>query len=700
MRAEWIWIDPGLYPEYQKNAQFGEACSGADCVVSFRKTLFFERIPEQLILQVSGDAVFRLFINGSFVGQGPAPAGGDFLQKGVLPWYFANKYVLFPESRILDIEAQVRLQPQELTDITGGHGGFYLCGEARFDDGRIERFGTDSGWQARLDRRFVSQYVYNGAEKPGSWQNAFPTLDDRELITAPIPPPDHSVIRPACGEQRRILMKRAQSVEIEFDRIYSAYIAFRCDRPCRLMIESFETAGHRVSREEVALVSAEEYRSFHLKSVGLIKIEVLDADDVVLIEPYLYFSRYPVSAEGHVYTDDEQLDQVYEVCKRTLEICRQSMHLDSPRHQELLACAGDYYIESMMTAFTFGDMRLAALDVERTARWLEFNDGRMFHTNYSLIWVQWIEFVRQYTGDNALVEKCRPGLLRLLRRFDGYIGEKGVVEDPPDYMFVDWVVTDGYSMHHPPKYLGQTVLNAFYYKALTTAAEFARLCGWPEAEAWQGRAAGLKEAFNRCFYDDEAKMYIDGLGDPATGSRWQPENIAARHFSRYSNTLAALYDLCPPTEKARLVRLAADEQSGLPPVQPYFMHFILQAVCGAGLTEEYGLSLFDKWKPMVGECPKGLKEGWIKPEPNYSFDHSHAWGGTPAYHIPLLLTGFRMLEPGFGKIALYPRLFGLNYADVSFPTPYGTIRCVQQKGKRPTITIPNGLKWELSAPDR
>ncbi len=43
----------------------------------------------------------------------------------------------------------------------------------------------------------------------------------------------------------------------------------------------------------------------------------------------------------------------------------------------------------------------------RTAKWLEYNNGRMFQTTYSLIWVQWLEFVYQFTGETALTLFCR-----------------------------------------------------------------------------------------------------------------------------------------------------------------------------------------------------------------------------------------------------------------------------------------------------
>ncbi len=696
MNAQWIWLNPIVYPEFQKNEQriFWPKIY-KDCVVDFKKTISFSQIPKQVTLYVSGDALFRLWQNGQFVGQGPASAGGDFLIKDSLSWHYANEYMLYPETKELQFFAEVRLQPQEMTDIVGGQGGFYLYGIAKFDDGTIQTFGTDDTWQVRLDKRFLAPYVYDETREAENWEFAVPILDNRNLQVAPIPPLYYEKVYPKDTMQHKVYLQKGASLHVDFARIYSAHVALRCDSSCHLQICCYETPEVCVSQEELTLTGTEEYRSLYMKSIGMMEISVLDCNDIVTIEPYLYFSHYPVEVEGHINTSDKELDLVYDVCKWTLKICRQTVHLDSPKHQELLACSGDYYIESMMTAFTFGDMRLASLDIRRTAQWLEYNNGRMFHTNYSLIWVQWIEFVFQFTGEIALLEDCHKALIALLERFQTYIGEKGVLENPPDYMFVDWVVLEGYSMHHPPKCMGQTVLNAFYYKALVNAVTIASRLGWSEASLWQERADKLHKAFHFNFYDEQKGMYIDGLSDAIAGSEWQPENVPMKHYSRYSNTLAVLYDLCPPTERVRLVRLVAEEQTNLPQVQPYFMHFILQAVCKVGLGEEYGFSLFEKWKPLVLNCSKGLQEGWFAPETNYSFDHSHAWGGTPAYHIPLMLTGFQMVEPGFKKISLSPKLFGLAYADVSFPTPYGMVHCVQYQGEKPEITIPNGLECEI-----
>ena len=127
-------------------------------------------------------------------------------------------------------------------------------------------------------------------------------------------------------------------------------------------------------------------------------------------------------------------------------------------------------------------------------------------------------------------------------------------------------------------------------------------------------------------------------------------------------------------------------------MQPYFCHFLLEAVFRNGLREEFTLPLLEQWKGPVRECDKGLAEGFYKPEESYSFDHSHAWGGTPACALPLALSGLEILEPGYRKIRLNPSLLGLDEAKVQIPTPFGMIELRLRRGSAPEITVPEGIE--------
>jgi len=112
------------------------------------------------------------------------------------------------------------------------------------------------------------------------------------------------------------------------------------------------------------------------------------------------------------------------------------------------------------------------------------------------------------------------------------------------------------------------------------------------------------------------------------------------------------------------------------------------------MRDKYTRKIIDNWRQPTKDCSKGLVEGFYAPEPTYSFDHSHAWGGTPLYSLPKALMGVSVIEAGYKKVRLEPSLLGLNYARVEIPTPFGMIICEQKQGAEPVITVPEGIILE------
>ena len=389
------------------------------------------------------------------------------------------------------------------------------------------------------------------------------------------------------------------------------------------------------------------------------------------------------------------LNLVLSTCAHTLKICRQTHHLDSTRHCEPMACTGDYYIESLMTAFSFGDMRLAEFDLRRTALMLEREEGRMFHTTYSLIWVKMLWDVYMMTGCRSLLQDCERALELLLGRFAGYIGNNGLIETPPDYMFVDWIYIDGLSMHHPPKALGQSCLNMYYFGALESAEKiYTELDRQERADVCGVKRAVLRERINTLLFDGERGCYFEGLNTPTPEEligRWMPQNVSKRYYLKHSNILAACFGVCDDETGRDLIDKIMSEQIG-GDVQPYFLHYLLEAVYRLGLREKYTVVLCEKWKAPVRECPKGLVEGFVPPEPTYHFDHSHAWGGTPLYSLPRALMGLEITKAGMKEMTLSPSLLGMEHAQAELMTPYGKVTCIQKAGQPPQIIHPMEIK--------
>lgn len=701
----WIWLDDNRYPQYQRNSyNILSDCINKEseeylyCVADFYKFSEYSKKIKSFSFSISADNSYILHINNEFVGIGPALPGGDFLCTGKAPKHYADRYELdFGSCEVfkLDICAKVRLQPEVCCDYSRGHGGFYLSGIVTLDDGSTVKIETDSTWLACLDKCYKSFGCYeSGSEERKAFisEYACETEDIWNAELSYIPPRSFNKV---FEKKVSVDAGKTETFEFELDNIYGVYPFVSGYRMSNVTLKFCELKGQEETIENIVFdYSCSEYYSFRMHSAGTVTLIVENTDDTdVSVTLKLLAPWYPVEAEGSFITSNKGLNKVFDVCKHTLKICRQSLHLDSTKHQELLACTGDYNIESLMTMFCFGDMRLAEFDLMRTADWLCANDGVMFHTTYSLIWVQMLRDVYILTGRKEVLSYCEKALAKLLERFETYKDGGEIIENPPDFMFVDWTVIDGFSMHHPPKALGQTVLNAFYYNALINATEIYAFLGKTDiSDEIKFKAEKFRTEFNRIFFDENKKLYFDGLGTPYGGEKhYHPANVNKKYFSKYPNILASLFGLADEElAKDFLERIIFDDE--LQDIQPYFMHYLLNAIRKYNMFDKYGMKLLERWIPVVEECDKGLAEGWIAPEESYSFDHSHAWGGTPAYQMPMALTGLEILEPGMKKLKFTPNLYGLDFAKINIPTDYGMIEIDLQKNKKAVINAPECIE--------
>ena len=697
----WIWLPTDKYAKYQTTA-FG---CGADpvlynyTVAEFTKKYEFDRKIKKATLRFSADTAFHMYCNGSLIATGPVVVGGDFLEshRSRDLWY-ATVTEVHPDSNVLDLFARVKMMPVELCEYSKGKGGFMLTGHIEFEDGTKHVIFTDNSWLCRRNNAYVSPKLYDASKDADEFVNA--RIQDNIWFCkdSPIPLRDEEEIIPSEGSEIRLRAGEKKIFTLNFDKIYACFVKAVCksEGKVRVNVHCSET-GEEGSHEDITFCGDGEYRSFELHSAGMFEVEaenMSEKDAVISIS--LIFPHYPVDTVAKIETSDKVLDKILDVCRHTLKVCRQTHHLDSPRHSEPLACTGDYYIETLMTLFSFGDMRLSELDVRRTAELIIKNDGKMYHTTYSLIWVQMLYDVYMFTGNRQLLEDCLEALIILMQKFETYVTDLGIIDNPPNYMFVDWIFIDGFSMHHPPKALGQTCLNMFYHGALDYAEKIYRILGEDAmADKSKTEREALGKNINALLFDEEKGVYFEGLGHPIPEDQiceWeQPQNTDKRYYLPHSNILACTYGVAEgDTAREILTKVMRDEWPCS--FQPYFAHFMFEAIYRAGLTEEFTLELCKRWKAPIEECDKGLVEGFISPNENYTFDHSHAWGGTPLYSVPKALCGFEVLTEGMRKIKLSPTLLGLERAYVEIPTPYGLITVEQAKGQDTKISAPDEIE--------
>ena len=698
-QAKWIWLPESEHPQNQTTVYSifcpNKATDGNYTVAKFFRTYRFSQKVKTLTLSVSGDTVFLLKCNGKIVTYGPTTAGSDYGQKTPSVQYFSSELQLEPNCETVCLEATVQMMPQRMCEFSRGHGGFFLSGTAYLQDGSAVTIVTDENWDCQQMTQYVRYGVFDQSIPSSSVVKAASTDDIWKTEVSQIPCCDLDLIYP---DQCVFSVKSGQAIDsvVTFDRIYAGYLFIKTEQTedLSLTLRSFELDPDEKQARVFSFRFREDtqYEGLNMLGSGGYRIQAENnSGRDCSFTVGLIRSCYPVSYEAKTLTSDAELNAVLELCSHSLRYCRQYHHLDSPGHCEGLSDPGDYNIMMHMTAFSFGDQRLSLFDLRRIGKMLESTDGVMFHTSYALIWVTMLYDTYMYTGDLSVLQDCLPALQLLLNKYESYLGDNGLIETPPDYMFIDWLFIDGLSAHHPPKALGQTCMNLFYFGTLKAASNiYAALNKAEQQEKCENAVSKLSEAILSQLYDPQRQLFFEGLNTPTPEhliKTYMPKNVDKRYFRRHANILAAYYGILSKEETIALLERIYQEDS-LGEVQPYFMHYWLEAIRRAGHTGAHTLPLLNQWKASVAECSKGLVEGFWKPEPTYAFDHSHAWAGTPLYALPMALTGLEILEPGYKKIRLRPTLLGLEWATVEIPTPFGIVTVSQTQGQSPKITAP------------
>ena len=406
------------------------------------------------------------------------------------------------------------------------------------------------------------------------------------------------------------------------------------------------------------------------------------------------FTSQPVAYRGTFACSDERLNAIWKASRWAVQICLQTHHLDSPNHQEPISDPGDYLIEAMVAHYAFHQPWLARQDVRKFAWLLKDEKYHNFHTSYSLGWLQMLLDYYDYTGDRRLVEEMAPYVHQLLDTYATWRGKNGLISEAPNYMFMDWVNIAGFGCHHPPAVIGQGYLTAFYYHGLEQGSRVAQMLGDTERlRKYAQLRAEIARAFQRELWVTEKGLYRDGkpFQTSVKPSQWLPADKEIETFSPHVNLLAVLYDLAPRPEQAAIVeRVLAQKALN---TQPWFMHWVFQAIDHAGLFEKHATAQMRRWR-IVRET-QSFKEMWT------GGDLSHGWCSTPLVQMSGRVLGIAPAEPGFRRIAIRPALCDLTWAKGSVPTPHGSVSVswTLAEGKlHLAVTLPPDTEADVTVP--
>ena len=412
-------------------------------------------------------------------------------------------------------------------------------------------------------------------------------------------------------------------------------------------------------------------------------LDTLDAGNIIFTAVRNPFD----DSAGSFSCSNPLLNEIYDFCKVSMKNLNVDFYWDTPQN-ERLAYEGGAIIQQM-TSYTM-DREYA---LARFASEYQYYEPTWPH-EYKMqsVLMAWEDFL--YTGNIESIEEHWEIIKS--KKYDIGSGTNYLVENiaasaldwPPPYL-------DGYNYEDGDS--GNTfidnVLNAWNYYSYDRLASLAAYLDnyYPgrnfnaESENFRSLAEGIKENYNRTFYNPDLKRYIDGLN--------------SKHAAFHSSFFPAALGLVPGDLQQDIANYLAtrDMDCGVFGSQ-FFLWSLYKLNLGQKALDLMLSRSKNSWYHVMHELnAANTTEAW-DPSGKPDMSKSHAWGGSAGNIIQRGLMGINPTEPGFKHVSIKPRTGNLKYANMELPTIKGIVSVnVSRDGESYNITvnIPANVKADL-----
>ena len=392
---------------------------------------------------------------------------------------------------------------------------------------------------------------------------------------------------------------------------------------------------------------------------------------------------------------DPQLQQIFEVGLRTVDLSALDAYVDCPTREQR-AWTGDSVVHQMVDLVTNPDWSMAVWHPQLAAEprpdgmlamapSSDFAaDDRTFVPDWSLHWVRSLHHLYRYTGDRGLVAELLPVAERTLRWFESYLGDDDLLHDVSGWVLLDWasVYSTGCS----------STLNALWARALEDLADMAAWLGNDATARWATtRRDAVRAAFD-AFWDGDRGVYVDHLVDGAQ------RRAAAQHGGAAALAAGLVPDARIDRVVARLVdrdhllrhswvmdTVTAEGGStgfihmvlGYPEpdwdvehrmveAEPFFRYVLHDGLARSGRADLVA-DLCRDWQVFLDAGETSWPECWV------GGTRCHGWSSTPSRDLIVHTLGISPASPGYDSVRVVPQLGGLEWARATVPTPHGPV---------------------------
>ena len=428
-----------------------------------------------------------------------------------------------------------------------------------------------------------------------------------------------------------------------------------------------------------AIFEVPRWGTFEFGNSGFrfVRIDLVDPDTEIQLKEVrakLVFQDIPYL--GSFKCNDEQLNKIWMTGAYTVHLNLQEYLWDGIKRDRLV-WIGDIHpeIATVKSVFGYNAAVPRSLDLARDITPLP--NYMSSHSSYSLWWIISHKDWYMHTGDVTYLKQQKDYLIPLLRQLISKIDENGK-EQLDGVRFLDWPSSGKDEAIHAG-------LQALMVWGLSAGKD---ICLTIDEK---GVASECEIAINKL------KAYIPQPGD-----------------SKQAGALLSLAGLIPPSKGSKIVAT-----NGAHSFSTFYGYYMLQALAKSGNYKEALNIIRQYWGGMLSVGATTFWEdfdiNWLNnaspidemPQPgktdihadygNYCYKglrHSlcHGWASGPTAWLSEHILGIKILEPGCRKIQISPNLGNLEYAEGSYPTPFGVLEVKHTKDA-------NGkIKSEINAP--
>lgn len=401
---------------------------------------------------------------------------------------------------------------------------------------------------------------------------------------------------------------------------------------------------------------------------------------------------YPFVMKGYFKSSDPELNKIWDIGWRTLQIDAHETFMDSA-YWEQLQYVGDTRLENLIAYAVSGDPRLPAQAIDA------FGDsagpGDMIQSAYpsnssnliptfGLLWIGMMHDYWMQQPDRSVITRNLPGARKILDWYAPYVSTNGLLKRNPEWNFVDWVGDPNLARDKFPSFDAATgtscMTSLLYLGALKEAADLEASTGdAARARDDTAKASALTSAIQGNCWDATRGLYAD---DPS-------KTI----FSQHTNALAVLYDVSPKDQTKAILKKVTkptglDAPDGILTTSYYFSWYLIHAYEHAGLSDRY-LDQIQTWRDLA----RLNYTTWPEERGNTRSD-THAWSAHPTADLLGIVAGIAPNAPGYTSVRVAPHPGALKSLDAGAATPKGLVKLAYRvAGAKATftITLPPGL---------